>query len=860
MTTSLLLAAVLAAGNPAAFLPKNRPYDAQSYRIELTLNEDGTFKSKLIAKVKTTKATGELEFDAYDLTVDFALVDGKPATPTPKYDPETRLGTLTLKTPGLAANKEVTVEISYTGKAGTQHEGFFTVKDAEDPKLLPYYFTHFQPHFAQRFFPNNDQPGDKATVEVYAIVDSRYTVLSNGVKTKDEVFQEQGKNLRRVEWKQDKPHSTYFTALAIGQFEALPINDDIPSTMWVAPGRKDRAWVVGNELKSLFNFQVGYTGTKYPWTKLDLVALPRFFWSGMENTSLVFMRDSKVNVEVKNDQLARPVVMKLLANEMAHQWFGNYSTSKWWDEIWLDEGITTHIGEATFDDANGNEQVEIERTVAIVEDYFRQEDGPRAHPLVLKGATAAESSDSVTYRKGASVARMLELWLGQKEFKAGLKAYLEKFGYQSASTDDFFKAVLEANKKDKDKDLKGFKESWVTKKGYPVITPEFTFGGSQVTVIVRQQNSNPGEKGPFTFKLPIVIHRENEPKYTVKQTILVDKPEVKVSFDVPAAPQWINWNEDFGALVRVNKTSVPEDQWIDSARYDPDPTWRLIAAWNLLGELGNPNMELEARPTDAALNAILDLLAKDPSPYVREAVLKRLTDSRFKRLPKDFAAIGLKLAKKPENLNEDPLGYIRVRGAALEMLGKTDAPDGHAYILEQLGKREIDINYLGAFAGGAARINTPAALATLKSAIVTQQSRGYPFFRRTAEALGSMEGPEVIASIKDLLMKNANNPELTRQLFNRLADNKALRDNPDFAPMIAVLVTDDAFAGDDIRELMLASLDDVKTPVAKESLLEVLKTSKSEQVKRSAQKVLDANFPAPPPAAPAKDVKGGKKK
>lgn len=855
MTTSLLLACVLAAGNPAAFLPKNRPYDAQSYRIEMTLADDGSFKNKLIAKVKTTKATGELEFDAYDLTVEFALVDGKPATPSPKYDPETRTGTLTLKTPGLAANKEVTVEISYTGKAGANHEGFFKVKDAEDDKLLPYYFTHFQPHFAQRFFPNNDQPSDKASVEVYAIVDSRYTVLSNGVKSKDEVFQEQGKNLRRVEWKQEKPHSTYLTAIAIGQFEAVSVNEDLPSTIWVAPGRKDRAWVVVNELKSLWNFQVGYTGAKYGWPKLDIVALPRFFWSGMENTGLIFLRESKVSVEVKNDQLARPVVMSLLSNEMAHQWFGNLVTSKWWDDVWLDEGLTTYLGEATFDDSNGNEQVEVERTVAIVEDYFRQEDGPRAHALVTKGATAAESSDSVTNRKGASVARMLELWLGQKEFKAGLKAYLDKYAYQSATTDDFFKAVLEANKKDKDKDLKAFKDAWVSKKGYPVIFPEFSFGGSQVTITIRQQNSNPSEKGPFVFKLPIVIHRDNEPAYTVKQTILVDKPEVKVSFDVAAAPQWINWNENFGALVRVNKTTVPEDQWVDAARNDPDPTWRLIAAWNLLGELGNPNMEAEARPTDSALNAVLDVLAKDPSPYVREAVMKRLTDSRFKRLPKDFAAIGLKLAKKPENLNDDPLGYIRVRCAALEMLGKTDAPEGHAYILEQLGKREIDINYLGAFAGGAARINTAAALATLKSAIVTQKGRGYPFFRRTAEALGSMEGPEVIASIKELLTQNANNPELTRQLFNRLADNKALRENPDFAPMIAVLVTDDAFSGDDIRELMLASLDDVKTPVAKESLLDIIKNSKSEQVKSSAKLVLDANFPAPPAAAPAKDPK-----
>ena len=136
MTLTLLVASVLAAGNPAAFLPKNRPYDAQSYRVETTLAEDGTFKNKLIAKLKITKATGELEFDAYDLKVDFALVDGKPATPSPRYDPETRTGTLTLKAPGLAANKEVTVEISYSGKAGTQHEGFVCMQQTKAMSLL----------------------------------------------------------------------------------------------------------------------------------------------------------------------------------------------------------------------------------------------------------------------------------------------------------------------------------------------------------------------------------------------------------------------------------------------------------------------------------------------------------------------------------------------------------------------------------------------------------------------------------------------------------------------------------------------------------------------------------------------------
>jgi HEAT repeat protein len=257
-------------------------------------------------------------------------------------------------------------------------------------------------------------------------------------------------------------------------------------------------------------------------------------------------------------------------------------------------------------------------------------------------------------------------------------------------------------------------------------------------------------------------------------------------------------------------------------------------------------MEAETRPTDNALNAILDLLAKDPSPYVREAVLKRMANTRFKRLPRDFAAVGLALAKKPENLNEDPLGSIRVRCAALEMLGKTDAPEGHQYILDQLGKRDLDINYLGAFAGAAARINTPAALATLKSAMVTHKSRGEAYFRKAAEALGSVEGPEVIAPIRELLTSNASNPELVRLVFERLSKNKTLRENPDFAPLITSLVLSEAFAAEQMRALMVAALDDVKSPIAKDALHEIEAKTKSEQLRRAARKIREANFPPLP--------------
>lgn len=135
----------------------------------------------------------------------------------------------------IAANKDAVIEIAYAVTAGASNRGVFTSQEPDLPDALPGYFTHFEPNYAQRFFPVNDTPADKATSEVFAIVDGRYTVVSNGLKVLDEKFTEGGQNLRRVHWKQDQVHSPYLIAVAISQLEPVLVNEDIPSNLWVPP-------------------------------------------------------------------------------------------------------------------------------------------------------------------------------------------------------------------------------------------------------------------------------------------------------------------------------------------------------------------------------------------------------------------------------------------------------------------------------------------------------------------------------------------------------------------------------------------------------------------------------------------------
>jgi aminopeptidase N len=847
-----LLTAIAAAPAAPAFAPRSRPYDAQHYKLELVMQPEHLFKNKLTAVLKASKALGEIELDAYDLSVEMILVDGAAADFRMLYDAPSKTGTLTIKPKkAIAAGQLTTLEISYAVKASaTAQEGLFLATETEGKAPGVGYFTHFEPNAAQRFFPCNDQPSDKASTEVLAVVDEKFQVVSNGVRVKDEKFTEDGKNLRRVHWKQDAPHSPYLVAVAIAQLEPVLVSEDVPATLWIPPGTKDRAFIAQDALKGLFNFQAGFVGTKYPWAKLDVVAVPGFYWSGMENTSVIFERTSRLLVDHKNDQTARGGIVGLLAHEMAHQYFGDLVTCAWWDETWLNEGFATYLGGLTLDDHNGNEDVEIGRARALVDGYFIEEDGPRAHPLLLKGMSAGEAFDATSYTKGANVLRMLEQWIGTPAMKKVLKAYLERHAGKAVTSEDFFKVVLDEQKQDKA--LKGFKDAWLTRAGYPIVFPDSSYSGGKLTVKIRQQPNHAAEKGPFVFKLPIVIHREQEPAYTKEAVVLVDKAEVSLDVDVPAAPQWINWNQGMGALVKVNPSSLSEDRLVDAARYDPDPVWRLLATWQLLGELGNPELKKETKPTDAAMGAVLDVLTKDKSPYVREAVLARLAQTRFKQLPPEFAKPLYELARRPTELDEDPVGYIRVRRAAMEALGRVKNDDGHAYLLEELAKPQVDINYLSGFAAGAARIGTPAALATLRAAMVTQRGRGAGYYERTAAAAALSTSVDVIPVLREALKANATNAGFARTLFGALARNRELRESADYAGMVKAVALDEATFASAVRGAAVRSLDDVKYEAAHQSLLEVVEKATDAEIKVSAQKVLDANFPAPKPTTPEK--------
>ena len=830
------------------FLPKVRPYHVSHYRLEFRLAEGGTFEGKVQLTLKAKTPLSTVELDAFGLDIHGAKISGAPATTTLHQAPATETGTVVLKpAKAIAAGKEVMVELAYSGRAGRQNHGLF-VTDSPTQGGLPQYFLDLEPQFAQRFFPCNDQPDDKATTEIVAVVDGRYQVLSNGIKVEDEAFAEGGLNLRRVHWKQEQPHSTYLVTLAVGQWDSVPVEGEVPATVWVPRGSAPLAQAAAEMTSKVLRSEAAFLRVKYPWAKYDQVAVPGYAWGAMENTSLVMVRLSDLVLGHRNYLPGRPTIEALIAHEAAHQWFGNLVTLKWWDDTWLNEGFANYLGEITEEEYDGNDRVQADRVWSSFVDYVHEEASPRSHPLVGKLAPTTEGVfDSTSYQKGAHVLRMLETFIGREPMRQGLKSYLELYHHANATSEQFFAAIA----KSAHQNLTGFKDSWLKKKGYPVLTPSWTFANGVASLTVRQVPATRGETGPFVFKLPVVLHRDNEPSYHQEQVLLIDRAEVKLEVPLPAAPQWVDWNRGASALATVDRAAVPEQQWILAARHDPDTSWRLLSQFALMGELVAPAVEHESLPSDAAYAALLETLENDPSPYVRQQALRRLGRSVWKRLPASLGKPTLALAKHPVGLPDDPIGKVQVRRAAMELLGKIDYPEGRAYLLEEVVKPDLDLNFLGSLATGTARLGDSEAIATLGQTTRAQRERGAPYVDAASEALGAVANPEVLPQIAELLASGAPSEEALRRLFRNLNQNQPLKVAPSCPRVVRDFVLDNKVYSNDVKVDLLQMLDEQKSPEAKGALSEIAQSASSTWVRGAAAQILDhAASLAPAPAVP----------
>ncbi|KAI9303207.1 aminopeptidase [Cunninghamella echinulata] len=438
------------------------------------------FLGKLAVDLEIIDNTTTIVLNTIDIKIQSASIDvtinnevvSQPATHI-TYDKKKDLATLTFAET-LPKNNKAILKINYEGILNDQMAGFYrsSYKDT-DGSTRYIATTQFEATDARRAFPCWDEPSLKATFDISLIVPSHLTALSNTNVIEEKKWSD---NLKLVKYATTPLMSTYLVAFVIGPFEYIEAftsgehnGQPIRSRVYTLPGLAEQGRHALNVCVTALEYFARVFGEPYPLPKLDMVAVPDFEAGAMENWGLITYRTVSLLFDEKQSSIvSKKRTAYVVCHELAHQWFGNLVTMKWWNELWLNESFATWVGWLAVDNIFPDWDVWTS---------FVNEDMPRAlnldalrssHPIDVAVNDPAEIHqifDAISYYKGASVIRMLSSWLGVETFLAGVRRYVRRHKLSNASTDDLWDALSEQA----GVDVSQFMDLWTKRVGYPVL-------------------------------------------------------------------------------------------------------------------------------------------------------------------------------------------------------------------------------------------------------------------------------------------------------------------------------------------------------------------------------------------------------
>ena len=454
-------------GFPLAALAQRLPHLATPDNYKLTLAPDfstDTFTGVETIQIEVLKPTKQIVLNAAEIKFGHARITSGSATQTARIleDPEKETAILALDSqilPGPA-----TIEINYTGSLNNQLRGFYLGHDEEGNK---YAVTQFEATDARRAFPSFDEPAYKATFDLTVTADEGLNVISNSKVLSDTPDPSGAKHT--VRFATTPKMSSYLLAIAVGHFEFVEgSSDGIPIRVWTTPGKKQLASFALETAGHVLHYYDHYFAIKYPYAKLDLIALPDFSAGAMENTACINFREVLLLLNQQRASLAsKKRVASVIAHEMAHQWFGDLVTMQWWDDVWLNEGFATWMSSKPIEAWHPEWQVQLNdvRESAQSLDLDSLENTRPIHQQAETPSQILELFDGIAYGKAAAVLRMLESYLGPDTFQAGVNLYLKQHAYGNATATDFWSALAQASKKPVDKIMPTF----VEQPGVPIV-------------------------------------------------------------------------------------------------------------------------------------------------------------------------------------------------------------------------------------------------------------------------------------------------------------------------------------------------------------------------------------------------------
>lgn len=506
-------------------------------RYEIAITPDaaaGSFTGEARITIESSETLSSVTMNQMELAIASATINGARA----QFAADNETQTLTLTPTRPLRPGRHTIRIAYSGRIYDEAYGLFRVSysaGGQDRRALA---TQFEPGDARRMAPMWDQPNLRAVFSLTVTAPTSEMVVGNMPIQR---AQRLARGLTRTTFADTPSMPSYLLFLAVGDFERITQNvDGVELGVVVRRGETERARYALQAGAESLRYFTEYFGIRYPLPKLDMIGVPGAGGFGaMENWGAILYFDQYLLLDARSSEADKRTVFEFVAHEVAHQWFGNLVTMNWWDDLWLNEGFASWM-----------ESKAMEAMHPDWEPWLAQQSGGTAtamaidsregtHPVVQVVNTIDDANlafDMITYQKGLAIVRMLEAYVGEEDFRQGVRDYLNSRLYGSAQTEDLWRAVQAAS----GQPILDIARSFTGQNGFPIVqasSPDCVrTRGSDITLTQRRFAMDDASRTGERWSIPVVIRRGEE----IVRTVFPAEQTMRVEMQTGCAPYLVN--------------------------------------------------------------------------------------------------------------------------------------------------------------------------------------------------------------------------------------------------------------------------------------------------------------------------------
>ncbi len=443
--------------------------------LDITKRKERKFNGSVNIEGELLQSAQEIVLHAKDLKISSATINGVSVKTNLGENDELSLSTGAAFSPG-----KYNIELSFDGDISDPMHGLYPCYFSESEQNKELLMTQFESHSAHEVFPCIDEPAAKATFDLTLTTEDNIAVLSNTPVVDQKTT---GKTMVTI-FETTPKMSTYLLAFVAGDlvYKETANRHGVKIRVYATPNHKHELNFALENAAKFLDFYNDYFELPYPLPKCDLVACPDFSAGAMENWGLVTFRESALLVNPKDFASdIKQHVATIIAHELAHQWFGNLVTMRWWDNLWLNESFANWMEYYAVDHFYPEWQLwqqycATEQQVALARDSLASVQTVQQevrHPDEI----ASLFDSAIVYAKGGSLIWMLQTYLGNEIFRDGLRLYMQRHKYSNATAEDLWQALTDVS----GKNIVDFMQPWISQAGHPLIDFKVKSGTAEVS-------------------------------------------------------------------------------------------------------------------------------------------------------------------------------------------------------------------------------------------------------------------------------------------------------------------------------------------------------------------------------------------